>query len=333
MIADYRSSAEERSRKAIITGIRGQDACLLARLLQSKGWEVLGTDKPSWVAGGTDFQGIPIDLSNRREAERLVDDYRPDCIFHLAAAHHSSEQKGGAEQDEEMVRTNFISTESLLLAITHKQPECRLLLAGSSQMYRTTHGGLNVVDEDTPVAPSTFYGHTKAWSRALLDHYRQQRGVFGSMMILFNHESPLRGPQFLTRKVTMAAARAFVGQPSGLKVRNIGASVDWSSAQDFVEAMERAMIAPEPTDYVLASGCATSVEALLSLAFGVVGLDWRVHTLSEGEPILNQPVLVGNADRARRLLGWQPRETLAQLIRRMVVHDLHLLGASLSRSR
>ena len=181
------------------------------------------------------------------------------------------------------------------------------------------------------MTPSSFYGHTKAWSRALLEHYRRERGVFGSMVILFNHESPLRSPRFLTRKVTMAAARAFVGQPSGLRVRNIGAAVDWSSASDFVEAMGRTMAATDPADFVLASGRATQVEEILGLAFGVVGLDWRDHTLIESELVSNQPVLVGNADRARSVLGWQPQETLSNLIQRMVEHDVQLLGATISR--
>lgn len=331
MITDDKSSADGRLRKAIITGIRGQDACLLARLLQSEGWEVLGTDRPGNASETTGLRSVALDLANRSEVERLVDDYRPDCIFHLAAAHHSSEQTGDPEFDEEMVRTNFSAAEAWLLAITQRHPVCRLLLAGSSQMYQPTHGGVNVINEDTPIMPSTFYGHTKAWSRSLLDHYRRQRGVFGSMVILFNHESPLRSPRFLTRKVTMAAARAFVGQHSGLRVRNIGAAVDWSSASDFVEAMGRTMTATDPADYVLASGRATRVEEILGLAFGSVGLDWREHTLIESEAVSNQPVLVGDAGRARRVLGWQPRETLSELIKRMVEHDVQLLGASISR--
>ena len=328
MITEVRHSGAERSRKAIITGIRGQDACLLARLLHARGWEVLGTDRPYRGPETAGVPGLALELSNRSEVERLVGDYKPDCIFHLAAAHHSSEQMGGADLDLEMVRTNFSAAEAWLVAISQRHPTCRLLLAGSSQMYLPTCGGINMINEETPAMPSTFYGHTKAWSRALLDHYRRQRGVFGSMAILFNHESPLRSPRFLTRKVTMAAARAFIGQPAGLRIRNVGAAVDWSSAQDFVEAMAGALAAAEPADYVLASGRATKVEEILSLAFGAVGLDWREHTTVEGEPGLNQPVLVGDASRARRVLGWNPQESLAGLIARMVEHDVKLLGTA-----
>ena len=331
MITDDRASAAGRPRKAIITGIRGQDAHLLARLLQSEGWEVLGTDRPGRVPETAGFHSLALDLSDRSAVEGLVGDYKPDCIFHLAAAHHSSEQTGGSELDREMVRTNFSAAEAWLVGITQRHPACRLLLAGSSQMYLPSHAGVNMINEDTPCTPSTFYGHTKAWSRALLDHYRRQRGVFGSMVILFNHESPLRSPRFLSRKVTMAAARAFVGQPAGLRIRNIGAAVDWSSAQDFVEAMFGAMTATDPVDYVLASGHATSVEEILGLAFGAVGLDWREHTVIEGEPSSNPPVLVGDAGRARRVLGWSPRGPLSGLIARMVKHDVQLLGASISR--
>ena len=229
MICDDRASVENRRRRAIITGIRGQDACLLGRLLQSAGWEVLGIDRQGYPEEGTVFRVFSLDLGNSQETERLVADYQPDCIFHLAAAHHSSEQNGDLSLDCEMVRTNFNVAEVLLRAITRRCRHARLLLAGSSQMYQPCGSGVNVIDETTPCAPSTFYGHTKAWSRSLLDHYRRQRGVFGSMVILFNHESPLRAPNFLARKVTMAAARAFMGQPTALRLRNVGAAIDFSS--------------------------------------------------------------------------------------------------------
>ena len=319
--------------RAIITGARGQDATLLGRLLLSQGHQVLGTERPDKAVGHSGMRSVCVDLSDRSAVESLIKEYQPDQIYHLAASHHSSEQRGDLTQDREMVGTNFSAAEVLLSAIALIRPTCRLLLAGSSQMYAPTHGGVNTIDEDTPMVPTTFYGQTKAWSRHLLDHYRKQRSVFGTMVILFNHESRLRSPLFLSRKVTMAAARARAGQPGGLRIRDIRAAIDWSSAHDFVEAMRLAIMAATPEDYVVASGIATKVEEVLEIAFGAVGLDWREHTTVESPVGGDRPVLIGNPARARKVLGWSSQTTIRRMIEDMVAFDLSLLGVPVSGTR
>jgi len=308
--------------------VRGQDGRLLHTLLASRGEEIVGIDRPrnKSALDNTD-EFLQLDLCDEKAVFKLLAEYRPDRIFHFAACHHSSEQNDDATVERQMIRTNFLAAEVLLAGVLKICPSCRVLMAGSSQMYRPVGAGQTVIDEATATNPATFYGHTKAWSRELLDHYRNRHGLFCLMAILFNHESPLRGPRFLTRKVTMAAARAYLGQPPNLQIRNISAAVDWSSAQDFVEAMSCAMDGTEPADYVLASGRATTVEELLGIAFGAVGLDWRDHTVSESESAMSVPTLVGDAGRALRVLGWQPRESFTELITRMVTYDLQLLGS------
>ncbi len=251
----------------------------------------------------------------------MVTFFQPDQIYHLAACHHSSEQAGNPALDQEMVRTNFMAVETMLGAIIRIRPRCRLLIAGSSQMYRRTEGQTTLVDEDTKMAPSTFYGRTKAWARELLAHYRQQYGVFGTTAILFNHESPERPLSFLSRKITLAVARAAAELAVDLQVRDASAMVDWSSARDIVEGMRLILAADEPADYVLGSGQARSVAELLDVAFRQVGMDWKVHTRVDNPLRDGAGVLVGDPRRAEEKLGWRRQVSFEGMIREMIARD------------
>jgi GDPmannose 4,6-dehydratase len=208
------------------------------------------------------------------------------------------------------------------------RPACRVLLAGSSQMYMAREEGTLAVDEQTPHQPATFYGLTKAWSRDLMDYYRQHKGIFGLMTILFNHESPLRPKHFLTRKVSLAAAAAAAGRPTELRILNIHAAVDWSSAEDIVEGMVLALAAEEPMDYVLASGMVHRVEDVLEIAFGAVDLDWRDFTVYPKEKTLQMGTLIGDPRRAEQRLGWTRRIGMVEMIRAMVMADLAVVKQS-----
>ena len=311
----------------VITGARGQDGTLLRQLLVSQGHRVLGIVR---TRGGSIDSGaaedIAVDLCDSTALSRVIAEFRPDQWYHLAACHHSSEQSGDPGTDSEMVRTNFLSVEILLSLLLKMRPQCRLLVTGSSQMYSRTPGRRILVDEETTMAPSTFYGQTKTWSRELLHHYRARRGMFASMAILFNHESVLRQPVFLSRKTTQAVARISEGQQTELVIQDADAEVDWSSARDVVNGMRLMLTADQPADFVLASGQARRVADLLEVAFRHAGLEWRTHVRSQSpKTSTTAGVLVGNPQKAEQTLGWQRLDSFEDLIREMVTHDRRLL--------
>jgi GDPmannose 4,6-dehydratase len=261
-----------------------------------------------------------VDITDREAISAVISSYRPDEIYHLAACHHSSERAGGRPLDARMVATNFASTEVILTAVAEQVPSCRVLYAGSSQMY--TPGLSAAVDESTPMVPATFYGLTKSWSRQLLSFYREHRGVFCSTVILFNHESPLRSPEFLTRKITIAAAAASRSGRCDLHLRDVTSRVDWSSARDAVRGMRLALSVPTPRDFVIASGEAHSVEEVLEAAFEFVGLDWRGYTHHDPPPSRPTPPLIGDPSRIVTEAGWRREHTFRSMIEEMVAEDL-----------
>lgn len=312
--------------RALVTGARGQDGTLLLPLLKQHGREVLGVDlaRRGLLASADGVHDL--DLRDATGLETVFDEFLPDEVYHLAACHHSSEQSGDFSLDLVMIDTNFRVVERLLARISTRRPQCRILIAGSSQMYRAIPGKQTLIDESTAMTPVSFYGLTKSWSRSLLAHFRDKRGIFACTGILFNHESPLRTPSFVTRKVSMAAARAKAGVPADLHIRDISSATDWSSATDVVEGLRLAMSATEPRDYVFASGVPRTIEQLLECAFDFVGLDWRTNTTFELPGPGPRGILVGDATRARTELGWTPKVEFEQLIAQMVTYDLRLLG-------
>jgi GDPmannose 4,6-dehydratase len=310
--------------RALVTGARGQDGTLLRALLTARGVEVLGLDRPR--PGAKDRAIRDVDVGDPAELARAFEEFAPDQVYHLAACHHSSEWSGSIALEREMIATNFRAAEVLLTMAAERKPACRVLLAGSSQMYTGVPGVATVVSEETPMHPATFYGRTKAWARELLDFYRERHGLFGSTAILFNHESTLRSPEFVTRKITIGAARAARGLRPDLHLRDVGSETDWSSAADVVEGMHLALSADAPADYVLASGVAHSVADVLEIAFRSVGLDWREFATFDPPREGPRATLLGDTARIRSL-GWAPSVSFAGLIEDMVRHDLDLLAA------
>jgi GDPmannose 4,6-dehydratase len=319
--------------RAVITGVAGQDGTLLARALRAAGWEVLGLVRSrTRVEAANPAEIRVVDLCDRETVRALIEQFQPQCVYHLAACHQSSEDAPDAVTDAEMIATNFTAAEILADALLRVAPRCRLLLAGTSQMYTASEFD-TVVDESTPIAPRSFYGRTKAWAREMLAHYRDHRGLFGGTAILFNHESPLRPERFVTRKISLAAARAKLGLPGTLEIQNAAARVDWSAAQDVVDGMVRMLAAERPADYVFASGEAHTVQSAIEIAFDVVGEDWHEHTALTATPATNdrqRPALVGNPARARRELGWQSSMGLAEMLEEMVTADVARLGQSVA---
>lgn len=307
-----------------IVGALGQDGRLLAEHLRAAGAPVVGIARP----GATPAEPAPVpllalDVDDAAAVETAVAEHRPRRVFYLAAVHHSAE---GPPVDPSvlwpaMVRTNCRGVAHMLRALRRAAPDCRLVFAASSQMYSPDGTDL-VVDEATARRPSTYYGHTKAWSQDAIAEARAH-GLGAATAILFNHESPLRPPSFLSRKVTRAAAAIARGSRERLEIRNLGGRADWSSAADVVDALVR-MADGEPRDYVIGSGRLHSVEDLLACAFGHVGLDWRDHV--DGARRVVQPAVVADPSRLIAERGWRPAQDFPALIRAMVDADLAALS-------
>lgn len=317
---------------SLVTGTLGQDGFILCHRLHALGAHGLSAKVIAVARPGCQHdvrrdaliklgcRVIDLDVSNTVAMAELVAAERPKHIFHLAAAHHSSD--AGPETPEiwqSMTSVNVAATEALASATIRAGTGCSLIYASSSQIW-TAQKLKHRVDETTPVEPATFYGRTKISAANLLHQHRKRYGLRASVAILFNHESPLRSPNFVTRKVTMAAARAARGETEKLRLLNLSACVDWQAASDVVEGLLLMAKSEAPDDYVLASGNGHSVREFVEIAYRHVGLDWRRFVTAERDE--SGPFLVGTPDKAARQLGWQPRQTFEGLIGSMVDTDV-----------
>jgi GDPmannose 4,6-dehydratase len=315
------------AQSALITGPCGQDGTLLARHLRGLGYRVIGIVRPGFRAGPQrispcDIELVEADICDHAAWSKLLSEHTPQEIYHLAACHHSTRGGTGPQDHQlkkEMVNTNFFSTKALAFAVLEAGSHCHLIYAGSSQMY-SAESLHHEIDERAERKPSTFYGYTKAWSMELLVQLRKDCGLMATTAILFNHESPLRRPQFVSRKISQAAAAASRGDPVNLDLLNIGARADWSSANDVVRALHLMATADRPADFVIASGELHSVRAMLDIAFGHVGLDW--NSLVTVQCDVEEPALVGNATLLESTLGWKRQQTFPDMIRHMVNVDI-----------
>lgn len=325
------------SQLALITGIRGQDGILLAQQLLAQEWRVVGLARPGGRATHDPIcdetlsrcRIIEGDLARGGVIEEAIAELTPTVVFHLAAVHHSSD--GSAVPPDmlnaQMTEVNFSATERLLRAILRWSADTRLVFAASSQIWTPRYVG-EVVDEATARAPGTYYGLTKSWAMDCIAHYRDRLGVHAAAAILFNHESPLRRPSFIVRKLSLAAARAALGDTSPVEIRNIGAAADWSAARDIVAGLHLMAGARVPRDYVLASGAGRTMRDVAQIAFSSVGRVWQDHIRAQADQ--PAPYLIGNVSRACRELRWRPTAELEPLVREMVQVDLHRLRSGVA---
>jgi len=310
---------------ALITGITGQDGGYLAELLVGLGHEVHGVvrDAGEAVASGvTVHQG---NLADSGSVGALVRELRPDVIYNLAAV--SSVFRSWIEP-ELTARLNGLVVAELLAAARELRNDghaVRFIQASSAEIFGTPD--TSPQDESTEVRPTSPYGAAKAYAHHLVGVYRSA-GLFASSVILYNHESPRRPEQFVTRKITAAAARISLGMQERLELGNLDARRDWGWAPDYVDALYRAASAAEPDDFVVATGVAHSVEDFVRVAFERAGVDdWRERIdvtpglLRSGDAA----ELAGDASRARQKLGWSPTVDFEQLVAAMVDNDLALL--------
>jgi GDPmannose 4,6-dehydratase len=321
---------EVTKKKALITGITGQDGSYLAELLLDKGYEVHGIvrrvaiEDPRhrlWRLRNISERLVlhPGSLESFAGVFSAVEEIVPDECYHLAAQSFVSYS---FEDEFSLISTNINGTHHLLSAIRKKAPRCRFYFAGSSEMFGRVERAPQ--DETTPFHPRSSYGISKVAGFELTRNYRETYGLHASSGILFNHESPRRGHEFVTRKISSHAAMIKLGLADRIKLGNIEARRDWGHARDYVQAMWLMLQQNEPDDYVIATGLTHSVKEFLEKAFGLVGLDYRAY-LDIDAPLFRPSEAVplqGNPVKAKGILGWEAGTSFDGLVQEMVEGDL-----------
>lgn len=323
--------------KALITGITGQDGSYLAELLLSKGYEVHGIvrrialqdsehhlSRIQHVADRLHLHAAS--LESYASIHDVVSRVLPDECYHLAAQSFVSYS---FDDEFSTFNTNINGTHYVLGALKSLAPQCRFYFAGSSEMF----GKVEEVPqrETTRFHPRSAYGISKVAGYELVRNYREAYGMHASTGMLFNHESPRRGYEFVTRKISRGVARIAAGQAKNLPLGNLDAKRDWGHAREYVDAMWRMLQQPHPDDYVVATGETHSVREFAEQAFALAGLDYRDYIVMNPELYRRAEVdaLVGDASKAHTVLGWHHTILLPQLIQEMVQADCSALGVSL----
>ena len=314
------------SKRAIITGITGQDGSYLAELLVSKGYEVVGTVRRSSAPNYWRIQHLldritikPADLLDQLSIIRLVDEVRPHELYNLAAMSFVP-----ASWDQPMLTGEFNAqgVTRVLEAIRQVDPSIKMYQASSSEMFGKVRETPQT--ELTPFYPRSPYGVSKVFGHYITVNYRESYDLFAVSGVLFNHESPRRGLEFVTRKVTDGVARIKQGLTDTLSLGNLDAQRDWGFAGDYVEAMWMMLQQDHADDYVIATGISHSVRELVETAFAHVGLDWNRHVKLDPKFIRPAEVehLIGDNTKARQALGWRPTMDFTSLVKMMVDADL-----------
>jgi GDPmannose 4,6-dehydratase len=332
------------SKRALITGITGQDGSFLTELLLAKGYEVFGIIRRSSSfntaridhlyrdphEAGTRLRLLFGDLNDSSSLNTIIRQTKPDEIYNLGAQSHV---RVSFDVPEYTAEVTALGTVRLLEAIREIGIRPKFYQASSSELFgKVVETPQN---ETTPFYPRSPYGCAKAYAYHITVNYREAYGLFACNGILFNHESERRGETFVSRKITRAATRIKLGLQQKLYLGNLDARRDWGYAADYVEAMWLMMQAEEADDYVIATGVTHSVRDFLDAAFGHLDLDWRDHV--EIDPRYYRPaevdLLQGDASKARQLLGWQPKVSFPEMVKLMVDHDLGLAHQELVQQK
>jgi GDPmannose 4,6-dehydratase len=323
-------------QRALITGITGQDGSYLAEHLLSLGYEVHGTVRPvaaESAAATSRISHIIGDLTLHSASVesypsicRLIGKYEFDECYHLAARSFVAES---FLDGFSTMSVNINGTHYVLAALAELQPKCRFYFAGSSEMFGSALQSPQ--NENTPFRPRSPYGISKVAGFQLTRNFRETHGMFCSSGILFNHEGPRRGREFVTRKISTAVARIKLGLATELRLGNVESRRDWGHAADYVEAMHSMLQQTEPDDYVIATGETHSVKEFCEMAFACVDLDYRNHLVIDEK--LYRPsesyTLTGDSSKARAALSWKPKHTFQALVSEMVESDLAIVGLTL----
>ena len=325
------------SKRALITGITGQDGSYLAELLLEKGYEVFGLvrrsssitrsridhlTRSSDEEAGKHIHLLYGDMNDSISLNRTVREVEPDEVYNLAGQSHV---RVSFEMPEHTADVDAVGTLRLLEALREARPDARFYQASSSELFGNT--GISPQDEGTPFHPKSPYAVSKLFGYWMTVNYREAYKMYALNGILFNHESPRRGESFVTRKITLGAVRIKLGLQQKLTLGNLDARRDWGYARDYMEAAWLMLQQPEPDDYVIATGEAHTIRELLDEAFGYLELDWRQYVETDAKYLRPAEVhaVVGDASKARRVLGWEPRTTFRELVKMMVDADLELV--------
>lgn len=317
-------------KPALITGITGQDGSYLAELLVCKGYKVHGIvrrealDDPrhrlSNIRHIIDDVTLHVGaIDNHLSIYKIISLVKPEECYHLAS---SSFVSYNFEDESSLVANNFTATHALLAVLKEIVPECRVYFAGSSEMFGDAQASPQ--DELTPFNPRSVYGISKLAAYHLARNYREHQNIFVSTGILYNHESPRRGYQFVTRKISSTVAKIHLGLTDILELGNIDALRDWGYAPDYVGAMHAMLQREKPDDFVIATGELHSVKEFLTKAFSVVDLDYQSYTHTNPRHYRPGEVvpLCGDASKARRELNWVPTLSFDKIVEEMVLADI-----------
>jgi len=323
-------------RRALITGITGQDGSYLAELLLDKGYEVHGIVRRVALEDPENrlirLEAVrPLlklhagSLESYASLHEVIGRVTPDECYHLGAQSFVSYS---FDDEFSTLQANINGTHYLLAAIKNLAPACRVYFAGSSEMFGKAEEVPQT--ERTRFHPRSTYGISKVAGFELTRNYREAYGMHASSGILFNHESPRRGFEFVTRKITSGVARIVAGKARELRLGNLDAKRDWGHAREYVDAMWRMLQQPKADDYVVATGQTHSVREFVEMAFRAAGLDYRDYVVIDQDLYRPSEVnaLQGDASKARAVLGWRHTINFAELVREMVEHDCRLMGAA-----
>lgn len=317
-------------KKALITGVTGQDGAYLSQFLLSKGYEVTGvvrrsshyglaTQRLEWLGIADKVKLVDGDLLDQGGLVRIIRDSKPDEIYNLAA---QSFVKTSWDQPVLTSQVTGVGVVNILEAMRQEAAGARFYQASSSEMYGLIQEEMQ--SETTPFYPRSPYAVAKLMGHWMTVNYRESFNLFSCSGILFNHESPLRGLEFVTRKVTDAVAAIALKQSNELRMGNMDAKRDWGHARDYVEAMWLMLQQDKADDYVIATGRTVSVRDMVNVAFAHVGLDPDQYV--KVDPAFFRPaevdVLLGNPAKAKRALGWEPKVSMEEMVREMVDADL-----------
>ena len=321
-------------KKALITGITGQDGSYLAELLLDKGYEVHGVIRRSSTFNTSRIEHLYQDphkagtrlflhygdLSDGSRMVTLIDKIEPVEVYNLAAQSHV---RVSFDEPEYTGETTGLGTSRLLEAIRMTEIPARFYQASSSEMFGATPPPQN---EDTPFYPRSPYGVAKVYSYWMTKNYREAYGMFACNGILFNHESERRGETFVTRKIAIGAAKIAAGKQEFLYMGNLDSVRDWGYAPEYVEGMWRMLQQDTPDDYVLATNTAYTVKDFLQFSFEAVGLDWEKYVRFDERYLRPTEVdaLIGDYSKAKNVLGWEPKVLTPELARRMTLAEVEL---------
>jgi GDPmannose 4,6-dehydratase len=315
-------------KKALITGIFGQDGYYLSRLLIDKGYEVFGFCPNQLIPEKIDGHLNDVDIiqgsvADQKRMEEAITRVKPDEIYNLAAP---SFVPASWDDPAATVDVAGIGIVRILDAIRKVKPDVRVYQASSSELFGNAE--ISPQNENTPFRPANPYAAAKLYAHAMVNVYRKRYGLFACSGILYNHESPRRPPMYITRKVTEGVAKIKSGIGKGLRLGNLDAQRDWGFAGDYVRAMWLMLQQPEADDYVIGTGIPHSVRELVEICFKYVGLNWQDYVVVDPEFYrpAEDKILLADSTKAREHLGWKPEVSFEALLYMMIEEDLKILG-------